>query len=132
MDKNNQKKKDQLGVDPGTASNKLKKAVLYHLAKRLNEHYCFQCRQEIESIEEFTIEHKVPWLDSDNPTKLFFSMDNIAFSHSYCNVGAARRVLGKCPSSSAYAKGCRCEKCIIMHREVTKRNMKKLRARKKS
>ena len=39
-----------------------------------------------------SIEHKIPWLDSDNPKELFFNLEkNIAFSHLSCNISAARQ-----------------------------------------
>lgn len=111
-----EKKKKQLGMDGGTASSRLKKTIMYDLAKKLNLHYCFQCGSEIESINEFTIEHKVPWLDSENPKELFFSLDNIGFSHHKCNVKAARKVnkgsdISPHGSLAKYTKGCRCMLC---------------------
>ena len=103
-------------MNAGTASNKLRKIIMYHMAKKLNEHYCFQCGKEIELVEEFTLEHKIPWLDSKSPKELFFNMDNIAFSHLSCNSGAARKSnLGADTSKhgtlAKYSKGCRCENC---------------------
>lgn len=116
MDKYKKKKNEQLGIDAGTASSRLKKIVMYNLAKKLDENYCFQCGLEIESYDEFTIEHKVPWLDSETPKELFFSIDNIAFSHYKCNIAAARKVNKGQDTSlhgtiSKYVKGCRCNLC---------------------
>ena len=116
----------------GTASAKLKKALMFHMAKRLNEHYCFQCGLEIESIEDFTIEHKIPWMNSENPTKLFFSLDNIAFSHCYCNIKAARhptKILSLedekfTHGNSGYGRGCRCQICKNWKVIENKRNRK--------
>jgi hypothetical protein len=83
-------KNEQLGMSFGKASNRLKKNLLFSLAVRLNLHLCFQCGEEIRSPEEMSVEHKQPWLNSENPVELFFSLDNIAFSHLKCNVAAAR------------------------------------------
>jgi len=44
------------------------------------------------SRETFSIEHVIPWLDSEDPVKLFFDLDNISFSHLKCNVEDARKV----------------------------------------
>lgn len=63
------------------------------------------------SRENFSVEHKIPWLDSENPVKLYFDLDNIAFSHLSCNIGAGRRNIAKCGTLSAYKRGCRCESC---------------------
>ncbi len=63
------------------------------------------------SRETFSIEHIVPWLDSDDPKGLFFDLNNIAFSHLSCNVGAARKKQTICGTEHSYNKGCRCEDC---------------------
>lgn len=115
------KKKVQLGIDPGTASSVLKKMIMFDLIKRLNLNVCFQCGNIIDTVDELSIEHKIPWLDSDNPYELFFDLNNIAFSHLKCNTSAARKRLVKThPSVSAYRNGCRCAEC---------KNIEKLRRR---
>lgn len=91
MDNSNKKKNEQLGMPYGTACARLRKSVLFDLLKETGKNVCFQCGRIIESEEELSIEHKVPYLDSDDPKGLFFNLDNIAFSHLKCNVGAARR-----------------------------------------
>lgn len=111
MENYNKKKADQLGMPIGTASNRLRKSVVFSLLKKLNENFCFQCGGEIESEKELSIEHKVPYLDSEDPKSLFFDLNNIAFSHLSCNVGAARPKVMKHPSSQSYQKGCRCDGC---------------------
>lgn len=96
----------------GTASNRLRKSILFSLLKKYNENYCFQCASEIETEEELSIEHKIPYLDSSNPVELFFDLDNISFSHLNCNVGAARQTkVLKHPSVESYKRGCRCGEC---------------------
>ena len=45
----------------------------------------YRCGVKIENFEEFTIDHKGFWLLSDEPTKMFYSIENIAFSHTKCN-----------------------------------------------
>lgn len=90
MNKYNKKKSEQLGMPIGTASAKLRKSILFNILKETGKNICFQCGKEINSEDELSIEHKVPWLDSSNPVELFFSLENIAFSHLKCNIGAAR------------------------------------------
>lgn len=92
MSDSNIKKSKQLGMPIGTATNRLKKQILFNLIKKANENFCFQCGAEIENVNELSIEHKIPWLDSEKPLDLFFNLDNIAFSHLSCNAGAARVV----------------------------------------
>lgn len=86
----NRKKTDQLGQPHGTATAKLKKLILFDLLKRLNLSSCFQCGKPIDSITDLSIEHKEPWLDSEDPKAKFFDLDNIAFSHLSCNSSAGR------------------------------------------
>ena len=130
MKANNNKKKEQLGVNSGTASAKLKKAIMFHMAKKLNEHYCFQCGLEIESIEEFTVEHKIAWLDSKNPKELFFDLNNIAFSHATCNYKAKRPRIANHPNIGTYNKGCRCSECVEIKHLYNNKWMKASREKK--
>lgn len=83
------KKETQLGMPIGTASGRLKKTLMFSMAQRLNETRCFRCEQEILTVDEFTIDHKVDWLDSS--ADLFWDLNNIAFSHSECNIPGTRR-----------------------------------------
>lgn len=85
------KKKQQLGMNPSTASNRLVKDILWKFIEESGEDVCFKCG-EIMSREDFSIEHKEPWLDSDDPVKNFFDLENISFSHLNCNISAARRI----------------------------------------
>lgn len=108
------KKKNQLGMNPSTASGRLLKDILFNLAINAG-HKCFQCQGDLTR-ETFSIEHKIPWLDSDDPARLFFDLDNIAFSHHKCNVGARRQVeIALCGTHSKYVKGCRCDECKAAH-----------------
>ena len=106
----------QLGIPHGTANGRLRKIVLFELLKRHNENICFQCGKFIENVEEFSVEHKVPWLDSENPTKLFFDIDNIAFSHLRCNIVAAKRTVSPHGTQGRYQNHkCRCLLCKEAH-----------------
>lgn len=75
----------------GTACSRLRKSILFSILKEYGKNICFQCGKPIETENELSIEHKVPWLDSKNPKELFFDLNNIAFSHLSCNISAARR-----------------------------------------
>jgi hypothetical protein len=86
----NNKKTKQLGMPFGTANGRLKKMILFDLIKKLNLNFCYRCGFEIENEGELSIEHKVAWLDSKNPKKAFFDLNNIAFSHLSCNCKSVR------------------------------------------
>lgn len=118
----NEKKAFQLGMPFGTANSKLHKALLFSLIKRLDLNYCFQCGVEIESKDTMSVEHKIPYLDSEDPIGLFFDLDNIAFSHLTCNIGAARNTKTIVhPSEYSYKKGCRCTDCKEVQRKKIER-----------
>ncbi|AXQ67738.1 helix-turn-helix protein [Bacillus phage Kioshi] len=91
MGKSNAKKSEQLGMPLGTASNRLRKSIMFSLVQEAKKDTCFQCKEKITDIANFSIEHMTPWLDSEDPTGNFFSLDNIAFSHTKCNYSAARQ-----------------------------------------
>lgn len=106
-----------LGMPFGTASNKLKKSLLLHLAQKLGMDQCFRCSNKIENVESFSIEHKKSWIRSENPKEAFFNLENIAFSHLACNVRASKESGGRSHGvSSTYSNGCRCDPCRHAHK----------------
>ncbi len=64
--------------------------ILWNFITKTNSDYCCRCGEKMER-SNFSVEHLIPWLDSDDPVKLFFDMENISFSHYVCNNRAARR-----------------------------------------
>jgi hypothetical protein len=79
----NEHKAETLGMPFGTASGKLRKMILFDLLKRHNENVCVRCHESIILIEDLSIEHIKPWEGID--AKLFWDLNNIAFSHIACN-----------------------------------------------
>ena|SRR5712664_1866660 len=79
----NQKKDATLGMPHGTANNRLRKNILFHLLKKHDENYCVRCEQLIESVDDLSIEHIKPW--EGISAELFWDLENIAFSHLHCN-----------------------------------------------
>lgn len=103
-------KNEQLGMNYSTASNRLVKDILFNFIVVSGQNKCFRCGEPMER-SNFSIEHKVPWLHSANPTELFFDLNNISFSHLKCNVENARKPETKCGTMYSYSKGCRCDLC---------------------
>ena len=104
----NKKKSKQLGMSYGTASGRLRKTILFTLLAMLDLNVCFQCGEVIEEERGLSIEHKIPWLDSKDPIKLFFNLNNIAFSHLSCNRAAARpHNKIKCPEGKSWCSICK-------------------------
>jgi hypothetical protein len=99
-----------LGMPHGTAANRLRKIVMFSLLEKHDENVCFKCSKKIETADELSIEHKEPW--EGVSLELFWSLDNIAFSHLRCNRnhryksgGAKRRKLG--PEGTAWCQKCK-------------------------
>jgi hypothetical protein len=84
-DKGNQRRAALLGMPFGTAASKLRKSIIMHLAQQLEQDICFKCKRRIETLEEWSIEHKDSWQRADDPVQAFWDLDNIAFSHIGCN-----------------------------------------------
>lgn len=105
MGNSNKKKYEQLGMPLGTAQNRLKKLILFALIQDACLDNCFQCGKKIKKVQDLSIEHKVPWLDND--VKLFWDLENIAFSHLKCNSASARK-----PNKIEWPEGqAWCNKC---------------------
>lgn len=99
----NKPKNDFLGMPLGTASNRLRKNILFQCVQRLGEDACFKCGDKIETVDDLSIEHKLPWLNIS--VELFWDLNNIAFSHLSCNRphtpgGHTRRKIG--PEGTAW------------------------------
>ena len=112
----NERKTMLLGMNSGTAQHRLRKMIMFMLVQETGRDYCYQCKKQIKTIEELSIEHIQSWQLADSPRETFFDLDNIAFSHLICNVTAAskhRPKIIKCGEDGAtrYRDGCRCKKC---------------------
>ena len=107
----NGKKATLLGMPYGTAGNRLRKMILFHLLKRHGENICFKCGSTIDIIEDLSIEHKESW--QPGGVELFWDMENIAFSHLRCNrqsvnspgSGKSRRKIG--PEGTVWCSKCK-------------------------
>lgn len=86
-----------LGMSHGTASNRLRKLIMWTLVCKTDQNVCFRCGQRIEDVDDLSIEHKEPWQGAADPKAAFFDLKNIAFSHLRCNSGAANANKTHCP-----------------------------------
>lgn len=89
--KANQKKSEMLGMSHGCAAAQLRKSIMFLLVQRVGMDVCFQCKEKITDVAQFSIEHKFPWQQSPTPKEMFFDLENIAFSHYICNVRAGTK-----------------------------------------
>ncbi len=107
----NSRKAEILGMPYGTAGNRLRKLIMFHLLEKHGENLCFKCGGRIETAEELSIEHIRPW-QLGGP-HLFWDIDNIAFSHLKCNrqsvsrpgSGVKLRKVG--PTGTAWCNRCK-------------------------
>ena len=121
VSKSKQKKTEQLGMNPSTAQHRLRKDLMFSLIKECGLDTCFQCGDKITTVRELSIEHKVPWLDSENPIDLFFDLDNVAFSHLSCNCKESRGNLKYVtPEEKRAAKNLSSKKWISNNKEFRK------------
>jgi hypothetical protein len=106
--------KDQvLEMPHGTAAARLRKSILFAYVVECGDDVCFKCGQQISHIDDLSIEHKTPWLYAENGKELFFSLENIAFSHTKCNVAKSqpsRRIVS--PDGHSYCVRCKAHKLI--------------------
>ena len=112
-------------MNPSTAQARLLRDLLFNFAIN-SGHKCFRCGERLDR-KTFSIEHIEDWLDSDDPIGKFFDVDNIAYSHLRCNVGASRTVSGQVRKHGLKrynTYGCRCEIC-----KAAKSKYNKLRKR---
>src|SRR5579863_4171363 len=91
MENNNKNKSILLKMPYGTATNRLRKSIIFMLAGRLGLLTCFRCNKRIENIDDFSVEHKEAWQQASDPEKMFFDLDNITFSHLGCNIRSASK-----------------------------------------
>lgn len=83
------KEDEELGMSIATASNRLRKRLLFELVKKLGQNFCYRCSAEIETAEELTVDHMQEWRGVD--PKLFWDLDNCAWAHPGCNSAASRK-----------------------------------------
>jgi len=81
----NERKAKLLGQPFGTASNKLRKSILFMLLQETNKDICYRCGEKITDINKLSIEHIENWMSAENPVESFFDLENISFSHLSCN-----------------------------------------------
>lgn len=111
---------NQLGMSQGAANNKLRKNILFSLIQRLELDFCFKCGEGIHNVNELSIEHKLPWEGRD--TQLFWSLDNIAFSHLACNrphIQNGNSVSRERPEGKAWCSGID-HKCYVPVEQFSK------------
>ncbi|NYT26392.1 hypothetical protein H0A73_22625 [Alcaligenaceae bacterium] len=77
-------------MNPSTASHRLVKDLLWNFIVASGLDACCKCGEKMTR-NTFSIEHIIPWIDSEDPAGNYFSLGNIAYSHLICNVSDARR-----------------------------------------
>lgn len=81
--RSNEKKNEILGMSYSTACHRLRQRLLFDLVCETNRNICFVCNEVIDTVDELSIEHKVPW--ETHGAEAFWDKYNLAFSHRRCN-----------------------------------------------
>jgi len=125
-----ERKTQLLGESFSKAAHKLRKNLLFQLAKQLNLLTCHQCGQPIETVDEMSIEHIEAWMSAPNPRESFYDLNNVAFSHLRCNSGAANRNAQYCEKGHLLTQraGTNRRICPICRREYMREYMRNRRA----
>ena len=107
----NRKAAETLGMPQGTASNRLRKMLLFRQLKKHGENVCVRCEQPIEQVEDLSVEHIQPW--EGRSADLFWDLDNVAFSHLKCNVRHGGTPVIPRPLGQEWCSNCKSFKSII-------------------
>lgn len=97
----NEEKSRALGINFGTASNRLRKMLLWQYVAMTDDGICFRCGKWIDDVDDLSIEHKEPWQSADDPKAAFFDTANIAFSHLRCNSAEGNRNRPRLPNGES-------------------------------
>ena len=111
MDRGILKKSQQLKRSYSTARVKLQKMLLFEFTKRLKLNFYCRCKKEITEINDFTMDHIKPWLNSEDPIGLFCDINNVLFSHLSCNCGCTSMPHRKNKIGNMYW----CSGCKVYH-----------------
>lgn len=112
MSKKLQNKISQLGMNPGTASARLVKDLLWKFIVDAGQDTCIRCDGKMRR-DNFSVEHVKPWMNSEDPVGLFFNLENISFSHQSCNTRKLNEsYMGERHGLLAHRNGCRCDVCV--------------------
>ncbi len=89
-----------LGDEYGRCNHRLKQKYIFHLIKSADENVCYRCGQPIESSDDLSYEHKISWIPSKEngfigDKNLYYDLNNLCFSHIFCNCGASGLGKGK-------------------------------------
>ncbi len=82
--------REQLGLSYPAASYRLIRKLLFSLLVESKRAICLRCKQPIDSVEDMTIDHMIPWRNKADAQELFYDIENIAFSHPRCNSSTLR------------------------------------------
>lgn len=101
------KREELLEMSLGKARNIMIKSLLFDLAGKCGLNNCYRCGGEIKNVDDFHIDHKESWINHPNGKKLYFDVNNLAFSHGWCNVaegGKTQRKIG--PEGTSWCHSC--------------------------
>lgn len=63
---------------------------MWDLLLRTGATACCICGEEMEE-GNYSVEHKIPWLHTEDPLATYMNIENIGYAHHRCNVRLARK-----------------------------------------
>jgi hypothetical protein len=80
----------QLGVDSvACAQHYVRRLYLLHLLHLTGKGKCVRCGQLLEDPNDLSLDHIKPWRNQPDAKELFWSIENLGYSHKACNIEAS-------------------------------------------
>jgi len=107
--------------------NQLTRRVLFRFIQEAGLTSCHRCGLALTQ-SDFSLDHILPWRNSENAEELFWDIDNIAFSHRGCNSAESRTAVSRrkqthckrghpfdVQNTKLVSGGRNCKTCLIMY-----------------
>jgi hypothetical protein len=86
----NKNRQQKLGAQRKNLTCTLTRKLLFKVLQQTNLNICWVCKEKIETLQDFSLDHRVEWGSSENPRETFTNPDNIEFAHRDCNYVRSR------------------------------------------
>jgi len=74
-----------LGMSRTTARHRLYRNLIWDMFTKLHGRICYRCKGPLHN-DDWHIDHIQPWAIASKPAEMYFNLENIALSHSKCNI----------------------------------------------
>lgn len=84
-ERNDLRKRRALGRHHAGAQQSLIRALAFEYLYLMQNGKCWRCKEDLGK-GAWHLDHKIAWLNSDDPKKNFYDIRNLAASHPECNM----------------------------------------------